>query len=129
MDLGNYADLPKVLNFDPERKNLTLDSLYKVFGKLPNFPTDIKVNRGSTHIHDGVEISELSWSTGYGPLTQSYLLTPAGVDKKLPLVLFLHSHDDLKGCLSTRCPLARLMSWHSDLELRSNSEASTAGYQ
>ena len=97
MDLGNYADLPKALNFNPGSKNLTLDNLYKVFGKLPNFPTDIKVNRGSTHIHEGVEITELSWSTGYGPLTQSYLLKPAGVDKKLPLVLFLHSHDDLKG--------------------------------
>lgn len=97
MDLGNYADLPNALNFHTDSNNLTLDNLYKVFGKLPKFPTDIKVNRGSTHIHEGVEITELSWSTGYGPLTQSYLLKPAGVDQKLPLVLFLHSHDDLKG--------------------------------
>ena len=74
MDLGTYTDLPSVLNFNTDSNNLTLDNLYKVFGKLPNFPTDIKVNRGGSHIHEGVEITELSWSTGYGPLTQSYLL-------------------------------------------------------
>ena len=98
MDLGKFTDLPSALGFAPDiDAKISKSQLFEVFGKLPNFPTDFKLERGKTIEHDGVKITELSWSTGYGPRTQSYLVVPADTEGPLPGVLFLHSHDDVKG--------------------------------
>ena len=97
-NLGDFSDLETVLNFNPPSKPLiNRDGLLKIFGKLPVFPSNFEVKRGETIVHDGVNIEEISWTTGYGPRTAGYLLKPAGVKEKLPGVLFLHSHDDVKG--------------------------------
>ena len=77
MDLGKYTDLPSVLGFAPDKNaKISKSQLFEVFGNLPKFPTDFKLERGNSWVHDGVKITELSWSTGYGPRTQSYLLVP-----------------------------------------------------
>jgi dienelactone hydrolase len=97
-NLGDFADLESVLNFNPPAKPLIdKDGLIKLFGALPKFPKDLQIKRGKVLTHDGVDIEEISWSTGYGPRTEGYLLKPTGVKEKLPGVLFFHSHDDVKG--------------------------------
>ena len=97
-NLGDFADLESALDFNPPAKPLINgEELIKLFGQLPNFPTDLKIKRGKTITHDGVDIEEISWSTGYGPITEGYLLKPVGVKENLPGVLFFHSHDDVKG--------------------------------
>jgi dienelactone hydrolase len=45
---------------------------------------------------DGVAGEVLSWSVGYGPRTEAWLLRPAGVKGKLPGVLALHDHGGFK---------------------------------
>jgi len=96
-NLGNFADLEKVLEFSPpEIPNIDTAGLLNLFGQLPKFPTDFKIQRGKSWIHDGVEITEVSWDTGYGPRTEAFLLTPEDVTTPLPGALFLHSHDDVK---------------------------------
>ena len=98
MDLGKYIDLPSALGFAPDiDAKISKSQLFEVFGNLPKFPTDFKLERGKTIEHNGVKITELSWSTGYGPRTQSYLVVPSDIEGPLPGVLFLHSHDDVKG--------------------------------
>ena len=51
---------------------------------------------GSTWAGDGVVGQEVSWSVGYGPRTQAWLLRPAGVPGPLPGVLALHDHSAFK---------------------------------
>jgi dienelactone hydrolase len=96
-NLGSFADLETVLEFSPPTiPNIDTAGLIKLFGKLPTFPSDFKIQRGKSWTHDGVEISEISWSTGFGPRTEALLLRPANVNTPLPGALFLHSHDDVK---------------------------------
>jgi dienelactone hydrolase len=45
---------------------------------------------------DGVVGEEISWSVGYGPRTEAWLLRPAGAEGPLPGVLALHGHDGFK---------------------------------
>jgi dienelactone hydrolase len=45
---------------------------------------------------DGVEGELVSWSVGYGPRTEAYVLKPAGVSGPLPGVLALHDHGGFK---------------------------------
>lgn len=97
MELGPFADLPAALNFAPPQKPIIDGAgLLAKFGKLPEFPIDLQIQRGNSWKADGVLICEISWSVGWGPRTQAYLLTPEGVAGPLPGALFLHSHDDVK---------------------------------
>ena len=96
-NLGNFADLEKVLEFSPpEIPNIDTAGLIKLFGRLPKFPKDFEIKRGKSLSHDGVIITEISWSTGYGPRTEAFLLVPENITTPLPGALFLHSHDDVK---------------------------------
>lgn len=96
-NLGSFADLETVLEFSPPViPNIDTAGLLNLFGQLPKFPMNFNLARGKSWIHDGVEISELSWSTGFGPRTEALLLRPANVNTPLPGALFLHSHDDVK---------------------------------
>ena len=97
-NLGDFYDLESALNFSPPAKpQIGSGELLKIFGKLPKFPTDFSISRGNKTFFEGVDIEEISWSTGYGPRTEGYLLKPSGVTEKLPGVLFFHSHDDIKA--------------------------------
>jgi dienelactone hydrolase len=95
--LGSFSDLTTALNFAPPAEPLISgDQLLAAFGKMPRFPSDFDLQRGESWEHEGVTISELSWSVGWGPRTSALLLRPSGVTSPLPGVLFLHSHDDVK---------------------------------
>jgi len=97
MDLGEFADLEDALDFaPPSLPRIDGHGLIRHFGKLPSFPTDLAITRGARWNFEGVTITEISWSTGWGPRTQALLLTPEGVITPLPGVLFLHSHDGVK---------------------------------
>ncbi len=97
MDLGPFADLPAALSFaPPAQPKIDSNSILTYFGTLPKFPTDFAIERGKSTIFEGVHITEISWSTGWGPRTQAFLLKPEGETKPLPGALFLHSHDDVK---------------------------------
>jgi len=97
MDLGAFSDLPTALGFAPPKgPKINGVQLLSHLGTLPDFPTDFQIVRGEKKNHEGVTISEISWSVGWGPRTQAYLLTPEGVTTPLPGALFLHSHDDVK---------------------------------
>jgi dienelactone hydrolase len=45
---------------------------------------------------DGVAGEALSWSVGYGPRTEAWLLRPAGVKRPLPGLVALHDHGHFK---------------------------------
>jgi dienelactone hydrolase len=97
MDLGAFSDLPTALGFAPPKEpKINGVQLLSHLGTLPDFPTDFQIVRGEKKNHEGVTITEISWSVGWGPRTQAYLLTPEGVTTPLPGALFLHSHDDVK---------------------------------
>jgi len=96
-NLSSFSDLPAALGFNPpETPKIKRDELLSSLGTLPKFPTDFKIERGRNWLHDGLRISEISWSVGYGPRTQGLLLLPQNATEPLPAVLFLHSHDDVK---------------------------------
>lgn len=97
MDLGTFSDLPDALGFAPP-KSPTIDNagLLKHFGTLPEFPDDFDLVRGKSWSFEGVTISAMSWSVGWGPRTEALLLVPEGTARPLPGALFLHSHDDVK---------------------------------
>lgn len=58
-------------------------------------PTAVKT--GQTLEHDGVAITRLTWSAGYGPNTGAWLLRPSGSEgDALPGVLALHCHGGYK---------------------------------
>ncbi len=57
-------------------------------------PRDVEVHDRWTR--DGVDGEEVSWSVGYGPRTQAWVLRPAGHAGPLPGVLALHGHDSFK---------------------------------
>lgn len=58
-------------------------------------PADVRTGR--TWERDGVVGQELSWSAGFGPRTEAWVLRPAGVEGPLPGVLALHGHDGFKA--------------------------------
>ena len=97
MDLGGFSDLPGALGFAPPTSP-AIDSsgLLRLFGKLPPFPADFAMDRGRSWYFEGIRITQLSWSVGWGPWTEALLLVPEGAAGPLPGALFLHSHDDLK---------------------------------
>ena len=62
MDLGKYTDLPSALGFAPDKNaKISKSQLFEVFGKLPKFPTDFKLERGNSWVHDGVKITEINY--------------------------------------------------------------------
>lgn len=68
----------KALNFDPR----------------PAKPLDVRVEKRWER--DGIVGEALSWSVGYGPRTEAWLLKPANAKGKLPAMQFLHDHGGYK---------------------------------
>ena len=53
MDLGKYTDLPSALGFAPDKDaKISKAQLFEVFGKLSKFPTDSKLERGKSWVHE-----------------------------------------------------------------------------
>jgi dienelactone hydrolase len=64
------------------------------FATAEETPRELRVERRWER--DGVAGEALSWSVGYGPRTQAWLLRPAGVTGPLPGVVALHDHGGYK---------------------------------
>ena len=62
----------------------------------PREATPLKLRVDKRWQHDGVHGEALSWSVGYGPRTEAWLLKPVGAKGKLPGVLALHDHGAYK---------------------------------
>jgi dienelactone hydrolase len=61
---------------------------------LPEAPLEVRGEGGWSST--GVDGERLSWSVGYGPRTEAWLLRPAGSREPLPGVLALHGHDGFR---------------------------------
>jgi len=57
-------------------------------------PRDVRVE--GRWERDGVAGEALSWSAGYGPRPEAWLLKPGGADTPLPGVVALHDHGGFK---------------------------------
>jgi dienelactone hydrolase len=64
------------------------------FARDPAAPADVRVDR--TWAADGLVGEEISWSVGYGPRTQAWVVRPPTSAGPLPAVVGLHSHDGFK---------------------------------
>lgn len=98
MAINRMEELAEALSFGVGRAPGQLDRarLVKALGKVPAMPSTIAISRGATTEFEGVKITKLSWSVGWGKETEALLLVPADATSPLPGVLYLHSHDDLK---------------------------------
>lgn len=64
------------------------------FTQRPDTPVDVKIEQRWER--DGLAGQVVSWSVGYGPRTQAWVLKPAGATQPLPGILALHDHGDFK---------------------------------
>lgn len=64
------------------------------FCEEPELPLDVRSE--AAWERDGVAGEALSWSVGYGPRTQAWLLKPVGATGPLPGVVALHDHGGFK---------------------------------
>jgi dienelactone hydrolase len=60
----------------------------------PEIPLDVRVEQ--SWVRDGVLGERISWSVGYGPRTEAYLLKPAENTGPLPGIVALHDHYGFK---------------------------------
>jgi dienelactone hydrolase len=72
-------------------------ALGRVLGLRDRPPDPPAVTDEGSDTLDGVAISRLRWSVGYGPDTTAWLLRPAGVRGQLPGVLGLHCHGGVRS--------------------------------
>ncbi len=64
------------------------------FSSGPEMPLDAQIDRSWEC--NGLVGESISWSVGYGPRTQAWLLKPAGASGPLPGVVALHDHGGFK---------------------------------
>lgn len=64
------------------------------FTNGPETPLEVRVE--DTWEQDGLHGETISWSVGYGPRTEAWLLKPAGAKGPLPAVMALHDHGGFK---------------------------------
>ena len=64
------------------------------FAPGPETPHAVRTGRRWTR--DGVDGEEISWSVGYGPRTEAWVLRPAGEKGRLPGIVALHDHGGYK---------------------------------
>jgi len=101
-DLGVFSDLvaaaKKSHKLFPRAKpgkatqKAVLESL--AFNPGPPVARGVRVER--TWSHDGVVGEAITYSVGFGPRTEAWLLRPEGVKEKLPGVIALHDHGGFK---------------------------------
>ena len=76
----------------PETQQRVRDSL----GFCNGIETPREVKLEQSWERDGVAGERVSWSVGYGPRTEAYVLRPANTTGKLPGILALHDHGGFK---------------------------------
>ena len=96
--LAGYEDWPVAARSAAAWAGPTADStsLGAVLGlrELPERPT---VTEEDSRTIDGVDVSRLRWSVGYGPDSIGWLLRPSGVHDQLPGVLGMHCHGGIRS--------------------------------
>lgn len=100
--LGEYSDLTEAAHRSqplfplalPGTRTQTL--VREVLNFAPGNAQPQEVQSGRHWEKEGVYGEEVSWSVGYGPRTEAWLLRPAGESGPLPGVLALHDHGGFK---------------------------------
>jgi dienelactone hydrolase len=100
--LGVYSDLVSAANKQhtlyplAQPGRATQQRVREVMGfcNQPEVPLNVRVD--ATWEQDGVVGEALSWSVGYGPRTEAWLLKPKNAHGPLPGVLALHDHGGFK---------------------------------
>jgi dienelactone hydrolase len=59
---------------------------------IPNIGTAPKINLVKKLEYDGLQIEEINWQLPYGRPTETIVLKPLNVNKKLPAILAFHDH-------------------------------------
>ncbi len=99
--LGEYSDWVRFAHQQQAvaRPSASVEVTPQRVRELLGFTDDRRpaaVHLDGTWSADGIEGEQVSWSVGYGPRTQAWLLRPAGVQGPLPGVLALHDHSNFK---------------------------------
>ena len=63
---------------------------------MPGLPAETSAQETASWRRDGVDGLALSWDTGFGPVTEGWLLRPAGEAGTLPGLVVLHCHGGMK---------------------------------
>ena len=74
----------------------TQKRLLKTLSFLPESVRPQQAHVDQRWTADGVDGELVTWSVGYGPRTEAFLLRPAGIKDALPGVLALHDHGGFK---------------------------------
>ncbi len=100
--LGPFSDLVDVVDAQrprfpteppgPETRSRLREIL--AFEEAPGTPGDVRVEERWTA--DGVDGEAVSWSVGFGPRVEAWVLRPAGVTGPLPGIVALHAHGGYK---------------------------------
>jgi dienelactone hydrolase len=100
--LGPFSDLVDAVDAQhplfptappgPETRARLTETL--AFAEPPGTPADVRVEGRWTA--GGVDGELVTWSAGFGPRTEAWLLRPAGVEGPLPGVVALHDHSGFK---------------------------------
>src|SRR5687768_4427246 len=100
--LGSFSDLVTVAGrrgrlFPIARPGLaTQSAVRKALAFEPYAPKARQVRVERQWERDGIAGQVISWSVGYGPRTEAWLLRPSGVRHRLPGVVALHDHGGAK---------------------------------
>ncbi len=99
-DLGDYSDWvefarARATSRAPGKPELTPGEVRTMLG-FPGHATPIEPRVERTWERDGITGQAISWSVGYGPRTEAWLLRPAAATGSLPGVLALHDHSAFK---------------------------------
>jgi len=101
-DLGLYTDLVRAAKRTtgvwpkPVPGEKTRKAFLKALNFAPSEPTPKSVRVDRTWKKDGVSGEAVSWSVGYGPRTEGWILKPAGAKGPLPGIVALHDHGGVK---------------------------------
>ncbi|MFC7404239.1 dienelactone hydrolase family protein [Georgenia alba] len=94
--IGGYEDWPGWLRGrELHDGDETTRAVARLLG-VPR-PEPAHVRTAGAWEQDGVEVTELHWSVGFGPPTRAWALRPAGTAGPLPGVLALHCHGGVKS--------------------------------
>jgi len=100
--LGEYSDLVLAANrsckVSPKAKpgKATQRKLLETLSFNPGPAKPQSVRTEQRWSKNGVDGELVTWSVGYGPRTEAYVLKPAGVKRQLPAVVGLHDHGGFK---------------------------------
>lgn len=100
--LGPYSDLVSAAKAQQPLFGTGLNNtevrrrLKEMLAFTLNDEQPVDVQEGRSWSADGVDGQEVSWSVGFGPRTEAWVLKPSGASGRLPGILALHDHGHFK---------------------------------